>query len=242
MPDIDTRAPQEPDPPSRKHISAVAGRLRISARTVGKQKHDPPLGPRAQHPLPGGTSDDLAFSSHRCRRRGARRGRRGGNAVLWWCPQCSPFSAGRVPGYVSTCGAIPLSDTDVGVVLHGRFVRVTTVLRISLPPSWRPRRARRLGRSRSCVDLRSWSVPLPSSTGLRGGAASLEGASPTDPCSPSPVLRQSPPALVPGSFELCPCRSTSLTSVRTNTVLARASSQPTTMSSSERHTILAALR
>src|SRR5215210_7610617 len=39
----------------------------------------------------------------------------------------------------------------------------TTVLTaISLPPFWQPQRARRPGRSRSCVVLQSWSAPLPS--------------------------------------------------------------------------------
>ena len=62
---------------------------------------------------------------------------------------------------------------------------VTAVLTvISLLLSWRPRPARQHDRSRSCVVLGSWSVPLPSSIALPCGAASLEGASPTDPCSP----------------------------------------------------------
>jgi hypothetical protein len=55
---------------------------------------------------------------------------------------------------------------------------------ISLPPFWRPRRARQHDRSRSYVGLQSWSVPLPSSIALPCGAASPLGASPTGPCSP----------------------------------------------------------
>src|SRR5215208_423844 len=111
-------------------------------------------------------------------------------SLLWLATRCTVLRSRWCQKQVDSASPSPLQVSLVRQSLRGgsarAFVRVTTVLRVSLPPSWRPQRARRPGRSRSCVNLRSWSVPLPSSTGLPDGdgATSLEVASPTNPYSP----------------------------------------------------------
>ena len=62
--------------------------------------------------------------------------------------------------YLSEPLAIEISKAVAwGWVCTGDCVRVKAMFGISLPPFWRPRRARRPGRSRSCVGLWSWNVP-----------------------------------------------------------------------------------